>query len=262
MKGFKKVLFVLIALGIVFALVACSAADKSGGGSNSYDAAPNNNGSSGPQVVEAATGRKRVYTVNCRIETGDFNGALDGIAAELTVADGYMDSSEINNPETGKNANFALMVKTEKLNQFLEGLKSFGKIVSQKTTSKDVTPKSGGGAGSGDGYDPYDYSTVNIVLYEKGAAPAGPTYGDKLVSAFSGALGVFKFILIAVIYVLPFAIIGVGIFFLVYGLKKRDKRLHPEKYAAKAKAVQQRNPSGYGQYTAPAPLFTNCEKKE
>ena len=276
-KGFKKVLFVLIALGAALVFAACkSASDKAPSGGN-YNADSGGSSPSSPQVVENATGRKRVYTVNCRIETGGFYAALDGIAAELDAAQGYMDSSEINNPETGKNANFTLMVKTENLDSFLEGLKKYGTIASQKTTSKDVTTQAGNPEGDLEayyaelelvegyaaaetnptyklqytakitelnkkindllakinGYNPLDYSTVNIVLYEKGAAPSEPTYGNRLAKAFSGVLDVFEFILIAIVYTLPFGAIGTGIVFLVYGLKKRGKKRNPEKYAAK-----------------------------
>ena len=148
--------FVCAAMLISLALTSCSgsknmtadgdypAADAPGGGyyDESYTGKPEEAEPSGVDI-EAAAERKRIEYVTIRMQTLDFDRTVDELQARTEASGGYVESSEVSGAsvyESGSRyARFVFRVPAVETGSFTSSVCSLGTVLSQSTTSDDVT---------------------------------------------------------------------------------------------------------------------------
>lgn len=132
----KKRLIVLLLIVLTVLVAGCSAKNLSYEGDSSSD---NYNLDSNNLILPEESDRKIVYTITAQIQTEDFNESRQKIFDETLTAQGYIESSNINDTEGNQNASYTLRIKTENLNAFLDKFETFGTVYSQNSYSEDIT---------------------------------------------------------------------------------------------------------------------------
>lgn len=84
--------------------------------------------------------RKIILTYKYEIETKDLDQSVQAIEKAVDEAGGYYEKSYIDgNTKNGGYANYVLRIPTNKLDSFIDGVGTFGNIVSQSQNGQDVT---------------------------------------------------------------------------------------------------------------------------
>lgn len=98
------------------------------------------------ELTSANKNAKIIRNVKMHGETKNFTNATETVKSKLSQAGGYVESSEItggeslyNGRKTAKNAVYVLRVPAEKLDSFVESLKTLLNVTSYSETTKDVT---------------------------------------------------------------------------------------------------------------------------
>jgi hypothetical protein len=134
----KKRFILVVAIVLAFTIFAgaCSAASMgigdgapSSGGENDISSDPVGEGSE-PVSRE----RKVIYTVTFNMETDDFTAAVALIRGQVKIV-GWSDNENV----TSAYAAFTLRVKTEKLDEFIDSVKSGGAISDYSKSSQDIS---------------------------------------------------------------------------------------------------------------------------
>lgn len=84
--------------------------------------------------------RKIILTYKYEIETKDLDQSVQAIEKAVDEVGGYYEESHIDgNTENGGDASYVLRIPTDKLDLFIDGVGTFGNIVSQSKNGQDVT---------------------------------------------------------------------------------------------------------------------------
>lgn len=84
--------------------------------------------------------RKIILTYKYEIETKDLDQSVQAIEKAVEEVGGYYEKSHIDgNTENGGDASYVLRIPTDKLDLFIDGVGTFGNIVSQSKNGQDVT---------------------------------------------------------------------------------------------------------------------------
>ncbi|HWS28619.1 MAG TPA: DUF4349 domain-containing protein [Clostridia bacterium] len=90
-------------------------------------------------------GHKIIRTFSVSFETDTFDSDLSAITKSAMDMGGYVESSQVNGrkPEVysdaGRNAYLTLRIPAEKADEFVEGVKGYGTLISANENAKDVT---------------------------------------------------------------------------------------------------------------------------
>ncbi|MFW5780317.1 MAG: DUF4349 domain-containing protein, partial [Bacillota bacterium] len=255
----RKILFpIVLVLISIFLLASCSSNDSS------YS--PNEGSEYNEEIEEIESdiilnqsNRKIVYTFDISMTTDDFEESINKIndlVEEDEEAGNWVQTSERYKSGNHRYCNLTLRVKTDTLNDFLQGLESAGEISNQSHTTKDITYTYASTQAKVEALEDekqyledildevstsekldyierisdinsqlmlfnqelteYDsdveYSTVKIHLSNTELLEENLSFGNKLKNAFWGSITfvyeALKWIIMALIYILPFAIIG------------------------------------------------------
>lgn len=95
------------------------------------------------ELSDSSTGadaRKIILTYTYEIETKDLDKSVQAIEAAVNKAGGYYETSKVDgNTENGGYAKYVLRIPTDKLDDFIQGVNTFGNIASQSRNGEDVT---------------------------------------------------------------------------------------------------------------------------
>ncbi len=84
--------------------------------------------------------RKIIFTYTYDIESKDLDKSVQAIETAVNKAGGYYEESNIDgNTKDGGTARYILKIPTDKLDSFIEGVGTFGNIVSQSKNGQDIT---------------------------------------------------------------------------------------------------------------------------
>lgn len=87
-----------------------------------------------------------------------------------------------------------------------------------------------------------DFSTVTLRIYAKGTVPPAEKYTTKIEKVFFGSLDflleIFKFLFLALIAIWPYALIALGLFFIIKYTRRYLKKKYPHKFKSKSHTAQ------------------------
>ena len=158
----KKLLALVLALMMTVSLLAgCGAATKDSVANGYYDAPAADAPAEAPEmeyIYDEETGltstdssqaqlpedQKIITTVYMDAETEDMNALLERINAKVAELGGYMEAQDIYNGSSyssyrSRHANLTVRIPAAKLNGFVEHVSSYANIVSQNTSTENVT---------------------------------------------------------------------------------------------------------------------------
>ena len=152
----------------------------------------------------------------------DTAAELAAYQAELVILQGLLE--ETTNPDTAFKYTTRITEINKKINYYQSLLNSYDSVV--------------------------DFSTVTLRIYAKGAVPPAEKYTTKIEKVFFGSLDflaeIFKFLFLALVAIWPYALIALGLFFLIKYIRRYLKKKYPHKF--KSKLNQFENPDQNNSY--------------
>jgi hypothetical protein len=147
-----KLLLLLLLTCCVLLLSACGAESGDSVGTDTPNENVGDNIDTEPEKVDEVeyttvnTNSKILRTVKIYGETKNFTNATEAVKSQLKAAGGYVETSEItggeslyNGSKTPKKAIYVLRIPADKLDSYVESLKSMLNVTSYSETTKDVT---------------------------------------------------------------------------------------------------------------------------
>lgn len=86
--------------------------------------------------------RKWIITMNINAETDDLDAALEGVAAQIAAAGGYVESQNINNSSSYRryrNASMTIRVPAEAVDSFVQEVSGITNVTSNSRNVQDIT---------------------------------------------------------------------------------------------------------------------------
>lgn len=273
----RLLLFIIVLLG-VFTLTGCAQGNYGPGEVGNEDTA---GGGSENSIILPNVNRKIIYTVDISVKSDDLAKSSREIKALIDFEEDWIESERLS-----ETTNYIVFrVKTSRLNEFVEGIKSDHETTRYEVSSEDVSNKYFDAEARkntliaernrlvelidssntheiiqinqrlsqidtelliinrdlSDIDSLVEYSTVKVYIHGPKVSPKPPSYGKTLSNSFKGGWNavvvVLKFLLQAIITLIPFLVIAVpvggGIIGVLYYNKHHRKPKQKDKKGRK-----------------------------
>lgn len=151
----KKILAIAVCLIMLLSFAACGATDSAGSTNEIYnesadqkengfflpatDTTADDSGSGSADNGNGSVEEKIIKTVELRVNTKEFDSYVSAIRSAVTAANGYVESSSLNDGSNTRYASFTFRIPAESLDAFLKKAGENGKILNQTETQSNVT---------------------------------------------------------------------------------------------------------------------------